>query len=90
MFITESLNLQLDDLLERICSKLQITPAQHQIAQDRYETIGSWLAAEESLLARFGPVIYPQGSLRIGTTVRPRTGEEFDLDLVCEVQLDWR
>jgi len=90
MFITESFQLQLDDLLERICSKLQITPAQHQSAQSRYETIGEWLADEESPLARFGPVIYAQGSLRIGTTVRPRSTMEYDLDLVCEVQLDWR
>ena len=90
MFITESFQLQLDDLLERICPKLQITPAQHQSAQGRYETIGEWLADRESPLARFGPVIYPQGSLRIGTTVRPRKTMEYDLDLVCEVQLDWR
>ncbi len=90
MFITESFQLQLDDLLERICSKLQITPAQHQSAQGRYETIGEWLADEESPLARFGPVIYAQGSLRIGTTVRPRSTMEYDLDLVCEVPLDWR
>jgi len=90
MLITESFNLQFDDLLDRICSKLQITLAQHQRAQDRYEAIGEWLAAKESLLAMFGPVIYPQGSLRIGTTARPRSGQEYDLDLVCEVQLDWR
>ncbi|WP_337288907.1 nucleotidyltransferase [Candidatus Methylomirabilis sp.] len=90
MFVTESFNRQLDDLLERICSKLQISSAQHRLAQDRYETIGNWLGARESPLAMFNPVIYPQGSLRIGTTVRPCSGQEYDLDLVCEVQLDWR
>lgn len=90
MFITESFNLQLDDLLERICSKLQITQTQYQFAKDRYEAIGKWLGARESPLAMFNAVIYPQGSLRIGTTVRPCSRQEYDLDLVCEVQLDWR
>ncbi len=31
----------------------------------------------------FKPDVYPQGSMAIGTTVRPRDGEEFDVDLVC-------
>ena len=90
MFITESFSRQLDDLLERICSKLQITPTQHEQADDRYRAIGDWLEAEGSPLARAKPVIYPQGSLRIGTTVRPLTRREYDLDLVCELELDWR
>lgn len=90
MFITESFNSQLDDLLERICSKLQITPTQHEQAEGRYKAIGDWLEAEGSPLAHAKPVIYPQGSLRIGTTVRPLTRQEYDLDLVCEFELDWR
>lgn len=90
MLITESFNLQLDDLLERICFKLQISPTQHQLAEDRYKAIGNWLEADGSLLAAFKPVIYPQGSLRIGTTVRPLARQEYDLDLVCEIQIDWR
>jgi hypothetical protein len=31
--------------------------------------------------------MYPQGSFRIGTTVRPIGRDEFDLDLVCELAL---
>jgi len=30
-------------------------------------------------------VIFPQGSMRIGTTNRPWVGDEFDLDLVCRL-----
>jgi len=81
----------LDDLLVRICAALQITSTQHQLAEDRYGTIGKWLEAPGSPLAPFGPVIYPQGSLRIGTTVKPIGHQEYDLDLVCEFRkLDWR
>jgi len=82
MFFTESFNLQLDDLLDRIGKKLQISPTQHQLAEERYKSIGRWLEADGSLLAPFNPVIYSQGSLRIGTTVRPRGRQEYDLDLV--------
>jgi hypothetical protein len=81
----------LDDLLVRICETLQITPTQHELAEDRYHTIGAWLEAPGSPLADLAPVIYPQGSLRIGTTVRPLARQEYDLDLVCEfTRLDWR
>jgi hypothetical protein len=89
MFFTESFDLQLDDLLDRIGKNLQIRPTQHQLAEERYKTIGSWLEASGSLLAPFKPVIYPQGSLRIGTTVRPRGRQEYDLDLVCQFLIDW-
>ena len=90
MFITESFTLQLDDLLQRICIELQIPPSQHSQAEDRYITIGRWLSADGSALADYDPIIYPQGSLRIGTTVKPLARQEFDLDLVCELRADWR
>lgn len=90
MLITESFNSQLDDLLERICVKLQISSTQHQLAKNRYEAISNWLEAEGSPLVAVRPTIYPQGSLRIGTTAKPLAQQEYDLDLVCEMQVDWR
>ena len=36
---------QIEDLLERICGKLQISPTQHQSAEQKYHAIGDWLAA---------------------------------------------
>lgn len=78
---------QMDDLLQRICEKLQINPTQQKLAKDRYETIGEFLASDEAL-SPAKPAIYPQGSLRIGTTVKPLSGQEFDVDLVCELFLN--
>lgn len=77
----------LDDLLIRIAVSLQLTPTQYLEAARHYEGVGKWLAAPGSALARFSPVIFPQGSLRIGTTVRPLGRDEYDLDLVCELAL---
>jgi len=84
---TESPQAQLDDLLTRICEALQLSPSQHELAVERYTAVGRWLAAPDSSLARFRPEIYPQGSLRIGTTTKPLKRQEYDLDAVAEFQV---
>jgi hypothetical protein len=77
----------LDELLYRICEKLQLSESQYRLAEERYNAIGDWLAREDSPLHKYNPHIYPQGSLNIGTTVKPKGREEFDLDLVCELRI---
>lgn len=81
---------QLDDLLDRIGKNLQLSTTAYGLAEQRYKTIGEWLEAAGSPLAKFKPRIYPQGSLRIGTTVKPKGRNEYDLDLVCELQAAWQ
>lgn len=81
----------LDDLLLRVCIGLQLTPTDYNLAVDHYQAIGRYLQAEGSPVAIHDPDIYPQGSLRIGTTVKPRGRQEYDLDLVCEMsRLNWK
>lgn len=77
----------LDALLALICEELQLPPSAHDLAQQRYQAVGDWLGGAGSPLRVWRPTIYSQGSFRIGTTVRPLTGDEFDLDLVCELDL---
>lgn len=76
----------LDALLDIICGKLQLTLTQYKQAEERYLTIGRWLSAADSIIATYQPIIYPQGSLRINTTVKPILHNEFDLDLVLELR----
>lgn len=52
--------------------------------------MGAWLCEPGSRLAAFSPLIYPQGSLSIGTPVKPRGREVHDLDLVCQLLRDHR
>lgn len=80
---------QLDDLLHRICGKLQITKTQHAEVEAHYTAVSDWLAEDEDLFDGADIQIYPQGSLRLGTTVKPLSDQEFDLDLVCEVNQPW-
>ncbi|WP_338052741.1 nucleotidyltransferase [Protofrankia coriariae] len=67
-------------LLDGAVETLDIAPHLQQLAVERYEEVGSWLAEHGGYRCR----IYPQGSFRLGTVVRPdsRTGE-YDIDLVC-------
>lgn len=80
-----------DIFLEQICGKLQISETQYLNAETHYKAIGEWLDDSKSFLSKYKPVIYPQGSLRLGTTVKPLNRHEYDLDIVCEFkELDWK
>ncbi|RAM50017.1 MAG: nucleotidyltransferase [Hapalosiphonaceae cyanobacterium JJU2] len=78
-----------DRILESICRKLQLTPTQYELAKSHYEAVGKWLEHESSILAPYRPVMYPQGSLPMGTTNKPINKEEYDLDFICELLIDW-
>lgn len=75
---------QIVQLLDAICRSIEPTEKQYADAAERYKTIGEFLAEDSSPLARFNPIIYPQGSMRIRAANRPIHGKEFDVDLVCE------
>jgi hypothetical protein len=84
---TPPLSTWLDDVLVRICILLQLTKAQYKDAETHYLSVAEWLRAPGSPIMSLVPDIYPQGSLRIGTTVRPWQREEYDLDLVLWLAL---
>ncbi len=75
----------LDRHLARICVRSELTPTQYRNAEEKYTAVGGWLAALGSSLAIYAPEVYPQGSMLLGTTVRPDGRSEYDLDLVCQL-----
>jgi hypothetical protein len=76
----DTIEEMLSMLLAGAVETLDISPELQQLAVERYEEVGSWLADEGGDRWR----VYPQGSFRLGTVVRPATrGGEFDIDLVC-------
>lgn len=79
----------IDPILKSICEKLQLSATQHRLAEDHYEAVGDWLEQDGSFLTQYRPSIYPQGSLPMGITNKPLEREEYDLDFICELQLDW-
>ncbi len=86
--VTASANAQLDQLLEDACEGLQLTPTQLEEAEDHYTAVGEWLADEQSPLQAFSPKIKPQGSVLQGTVVKPIGRDEFDIDLVCLLDIE--
>lgn len=86
-------NVSLGPVLESIARDLDIPPSKYKEAVERYEAVGRWLDTENSPLARYQPSIYPQGSFRLGTVVRPvrgGTNADYDIDLVCELGIQKR
>ena len=71
-------------LLDQFCQQIEITEAQYQTAKTRYEAVGSWLSGSRSPYLDQAQ-IYPQGSVALGTTIKPIASNEFDVDLVCHL-----
>ena len=86
--VRERLEREYSLLLEAIAEALDIPESHYEQAVKRYESIGAWLERNESIVARYNPDIYPQGSFLIGTVTKPISGaEEYDIDLVSELSL---
>ena len=80
---TATIEAQLDDLLMRICEELQLDGTRRERAEQSYRGVEAVLENQPSVAA-LRPRIYPQGSMLLGTTVRPLVGDEYDLDVVSE------
>lgn len=85
--IYDSANDDLDMLLEELCLTLGLTKEQFKRAERAYQTVGDWLDAPESSIKSLRPRVFPQGSIPLGTAVRPHDENgEFDADGVCLLQ----
>ena len=71
-------------LLDQLCQQIEITETQFQTAKARYDAVGTWLSGS-SLAHLEQAQIYPQGSVALGTTIKPIATNEFDVDLVCHL-----
>ncbi|MPZ50967.1 MAG: nucleotidyltransferase [Dehalococcoidia bacterium] len=80
----------LDHLLNLVAVKLELTVTQYEDAIQKYRAVDDWLSAPGSILYPYAPQLYPQGSLRILTTVKPRGHEEYDLDIVSQLAVNPR
>ena len=76
-----------DELLKLGMEALDLTESQHNDAVAKYGVVGHWLDADDSILRPYSPTIFLHGSGALGTATRPVGQEEFDLDLVCEMNL---
>lgn len=71
----------LDLILNKISDEINISHTMRQKATDSYQAVGEWLSN-----GIYGGVkIMPQGSMNLGTVIRPISDadDEYDMDLVC-------
>lgn len=79
---TETATTNLALLLEG----LDIPTSAYQKAENRYKDLGEFFSGPMARCAAFNPHIYPQGSFRLGTVVRPLgADDEYDLDVGCRL-----
>lgn len=75
---------RLEDLLRSYAEKIGITEKQRDIAETKYKEIGNWLHSGP-FFKDYAPIVYAHGSFALGTIVRPKSGDEFDLDLIVQL-----
>lgn len=89
MYFTTGTNDQLNDLLNRIGEKLQINQSRREKIEGSYEAVCNWIQDDSVYFNNYELEFYPQGSYKIGTTVKPLKGDEFDLDFVLQINGKW-
>lgn len=71
----------------KLISDLDVSPTMFQNAVEKYTAIATFISENTSLQVD----MYPQGSFACGTITRPYKKDKdpsYDLDFICEVQLD--
>lgn len=81
---------ELNSVLVNLANELDILPSKYKQAVERYTAVANWLKEGEYENVYDELDIYPQGSFRLGTVVRPlKEGKEadYDIDLVCQLPI---
>lgn len=86
--VTEDRRGFLDDMLKRITEALQLNETRRKLVEERYKAVSGFI--EETPGMFYDAKIYSQGSYRLSTTVKPRQGEEYDLDFVVQIDKNWK
>lgn len=73
-------------VLKKILEKLELPEGAYEKAEKRYNDIGEWLHRPESSCLTFDPLVFSQGSFRLGTAIKPEDEEEYDLDMGCKLR----
>lgn len=77
---------QIDDILDRMAEGLQLGDARYDRMKQHYEAVKNWIEKDEKFFKPFNYEVYPHGSVRILTTVKPMGKDEFDLDIALHLK----
>lgn len=77
---------QIDDLLDRMAEEVQLDQTRYERMISSYESIKNWIESDEQFFKPYKYDVYPHGSVRILTTVKPIGKDEFDLDIAVHLR----
>lgn len=80
---------QLDVLLDEVCKKLQLDATRRQMVETSYNYVTNWIEDDDEFFKNLKPELFAYGSYAIGTTTKPLSRDEFDLDFVVMVIYDY-
>ncbi|MEO8403288.1 MAG: nucleotidyltransferase [Chitinophagaceae bacterium] len=86
MLALENKAVQADDLLDRAAEEMQLDQTRYQRMLSAYNSVKEWVEADEKFFKPYHYDVYPHGSVRILTTVKPIGRNEFDLDIVIHLR----
>lgn len=75
-----------NEVLKGILEKIELPEGAYEKAEQRYKDIGEWLNREDSTCLEYDPLVFSQGSFRLGTAIKPGADEEYDLDIGCNLR----
>lgn len=79
--------LNKEALLQKFIDNLDLPDSAYEKAIQRYQDIGEWIGRKGSSCFGYEPHIFPQGSFRLGTAIKPLDENEvYDLDLACNLR----
>lgn len=74
-------------IIDTMIELLDLPDSAYEKASERYDDLGEWFERAESEVSGNNPHIFPQGSFRLGTAIRPiDESEAYDLDLACKLR----
>lgn len=80
---------QLDELLDNMAEEIQLDDSRYNRMKKQYEAVKNWIEDDEVFFKPYKYDVYPHGSVRILTTVRPLARDEFDLDIAIHLKTEW-
>lgn len=83
--IFKNYELQREELLARIAHELELDQTRKSKMETAYKAVNDLLKKDSDFFKDLEILVYPQGSAKIGTTVKPINGEDFDLDTVLHI-----
>ncbi|MEZ4993541.1 MAG: nucleotidyltransferase [Saprospiraceae bacterium] len=82
MLVLENKATQVDSLLDKMAEDIQLDKTRYERMIQSYEAVKKWIEADEAFFKPYKYEVYPHGSVRIFTSVKPIGKDEFDLDIV--------